>query len=399
MSETAASIAPRVCPSVDQIAKHDRLASLDVFRGITILSMVLVDKPGSWDDLYWPLAHAQWLGWTPTDLVFPFFVFIVGTSLAFSLRKYVAGAEVSPAVYGRIIRRTLMLLALGLALNHFHVLCEYLFGNSQSLELVNWRFPGVLQRIAIVYLLTSLVVLHLTVRVQVLLAITISLGYWALLAWFPDPANYLKNLSREGNLVRLIDQAVIGTNHLYTQGTVEKTDPEGLLSTLPAVVTALLGYWAGLFIQRRGVNVRTVAWLIAGGITSVACGLMWNDLFPISKKLWTSSFVMLTGGAAIIVLAGCLLLFDVWDWRRVAKPFRIVGENAIFVYVASWLAEVLLDVVHWEGASLKEHIYEGLFTNWIHPPQLASLGFAVATVVFWWFVLWLMSSRGWKIAV
>ena len=399
MNDATASTEPRVCSSAEQIAKQDRLASLDVFRGITILSMILVDKPGSWDDLYWPLAHAHWQGWTPTDLVFPFFVFIVGSSLAFSLRKFVAGTDVSPAIYGRIIRRTLLLLALGLVLNHFHLLCEYVFGNSQSLELANWRFPGVLQRIAIVYLLTALIALHLTVRVQLLLAVTISLGYWALLVWLPDPTNYLKNLSPEGNLVRLIDQAVIGTHHLYTQGTVEKTDPEGLLSTLPAVVTALSGYWAGLFIQKHGVSVRTAAWLVAGGISSVACGLMWNDLFPISKKLWTSSFVMLTSGVAIIVLAGCLLLFDVWTWRRVAKPFRIVGENAIFVYVASWLAEVLLDDVHWEGTSLKEHVYEGLFTNWIHSPQLASLGFAVATVVFWWFVLWLMSSRGWKIAV
>jgi predicted acyltransferase len=267
------------------------------------------------------------------------------------------------------------------------------------LALAHWRLPGVLQRIALVYLFTSLIVLHTNVRTQVVVALTFLLGYWGLLTWLPDPADFGKNLSPSGNLVRLVDQTTIGANHLYTQGTVEKTDPEGLLSTIPTIVTALLGFWVALFIQDRGASLQTVRWLLAVGATATVVGLLWGDAFPISKKLWTSSFVMLTAGLATIVFAMCLFLFDVRGWRRAAMPLAIVGVNAIFVYVASWIVEVLLDTLRWQGTTLKSLLYHGLFTNWIQSAQLASLAFAIVTVVFWWLAVWLMSVRGWKVTV
>jgi predicted acyltransferase len=360
--------------------------------------MILVNDPGSWNDIYPQLRHAEWHGWTPTDLVFPFFLFIVGTALAYSLRKYRTGAEISPAVYWRIARRTVVLIALGLFLNRSTSLFNYLLGHADTLDFSNWRFPGVLQRIGLVYLIAALVVLHLGLRAQAVLAGVLLLGYWGLLAWLPSD-NYQENLSSGGNVVRVVDLAVLGKSHMYTQATSELTEPEGLLSTLPAVVTALAGYWAGLFIQRRGINVQTVAWLMAAGAVCVLVGLLWNTALPINKKLWTSSYVVLAAGWALVVLAGSLLKFDIWGWRRIGRAFEVVGVNAILVFVASGLSAVLLSVTHVGEISTKQWLYDNLFTSWIENPELASLGYACATVAFWWLAMWLLSLRGWTLRV
>jgi predicted acyltransferase len=186
---------------------------------------------------------------------------------------------------------------------------------------------------------------------------------------------------------------------MYTRARTEKTDPEGLLSTLPAIVTSLLGYWTGLFIQRRGVNYRTAAILLACGIACAAIGQGWHVYFPVNKKLWTSSFVLLTGGLGMVVLAGCLLKFDIWGWRRLARPFEIVGINAIFVFVASGLLGMWLGRWRIAGMSAHDWIYSNFFTSWLTDPKLASLGFALAVVAFWWIILWIMSRLGWTIRV
>ncbi len=376
-----------------------RLLSLDVFRGLTIVGMILVNNPGSWGNLYWPLGHADWHGWTPTDLIFPFFLFIVGTSLAYSLRKYVSGAEVDAAVYGRIIRRTLVLILLGLGLGVSYRVFSFLAGNVDTIDLSSLRYPGVLQRIAVVYFLVSLLVLYVGVRGQAVLAIGLLFGYWVLLAFLPIPQDYTGNLSRTDNLVRVIDRAVIGDTHMWTRATTEPTDPEGLLSTLPAIATVLLGYWTGLVIQKRGVNMQTVGLLLAVGLVLTMLGLSWGLVLPINKKLWTSSFVALTGGLAMIVLAGCLLKFDVWGWRRLARPWEIVGINAIFVFVASGLVAQLLGVTHVGDMSTHNWLYSKLFTSWIGDSRLASLAFAVTVVTCWWIILWAMSRRGWSVRV
>jgi predicted acyltransferase len=219
------------------------------------------------------------------------------------------------------------------------------------------------------------------------------------LGWLPNPQDYQSNLSPEGNLVRVVDRAVIGEAHMYTQAEREKTDPEGLLSTLPAIVTALLGYWSGLVIQRQGINARTVGLLVAAGAVCTVIGLSWGTLFPINKKIWTSSYVLASGGLAMIVLAACLFLFDVPGWRRLARPWEIVGVNAIFVFVASGLVAILLGQIPVGGVSIHNWLYSNLFTSWIDSPQLASLAYAAATVAAWWFVLWAMARRGWAVRV
>jgi predicted acyltransferase len=179
----------------------------------------------------------------------------------------------------------------------------------------------------------------------------------------------------------------------------EPTEPEGFLSTFPAIVTALIGYWAGLFIQRRGVNYRTVVLLFAFGLTVAAIGQGWDFVFPINKKLWTSSFVLLTGGLGMVCLAVCLLVFDIRGWRHLARPFEIVGINAIFVFVASGLLSMALSRWMIDGMTAKGWIYGHLFTSWISDPKLASLGMALLTVAFWWFVCWVMSRLGWSVRV
>jgi predicted acyltransferase len=261
------------------------------------------------------------------------------------------------------------------------------------------RYPGVLVRIALVYFAASFIVLFLGLRAQIALAAVLLLGYWALLGWLPDPHNYESNLSPAGNVVRIVDHAVIGENHTYTRGQTEKTDPEGLLSTLPAIVTAMFGYWMGLVIQRRGANADTVAILYDVGFLLFALGLIWGHFFPISKKLWTSSFVLLTAGLANVVFAWCFVKCDVWGWRRMARPFEIVGVNAIFVFVASGLVAQLMGIIQVDGASLHGWLYSKLFTSWISEPPLASLAYALATVAVWWLILWAMSRRGWSVRV
>lgn len=402
--------------SSSQPATTRRLLSLDVFRGLTILAMILVNNPGTREnDQYWPLRHADWHIPTPTDLIFPTFLFIVGTSLAYSLRKNrndrpaadvseAAASQrekprIAPAVYWRIASRTLVLMSLGLFLALSGRLLNYLFGNSSTFALSTLRLPGILQRIGIVYCVTALIVLHVRPRGQMVLAATLLLGYWALLAWLPNPYDTEANFSPEGNLVRAVDRAVFTDNHLWTQATSEPTDPEGILGTLPAVVTALFGYWTGLAIQRRGVNWNTVLLLMACGALCISIALVWNPVLPINKKMWTSSFVFLAGGVSIQLAALCLLVFDVWGWRRLAWPFQIAGINAIFVFVATGLLDRFLLRMPVGDLPARQWLYDELFHSWIADPKLASLGFALTMVAFWWLVLWGMSRRGWSISV
>jgi predicted acyltransferase len=390
-------------------ARPSRLLSLDVFRGLTIVAMILVNNPGKWGltHQYWPLAHAEWDGWTPTDLIFPFFLFIVGTSLAYSLRKYRDGATVQSSVYRRIVRRTLLLIFLGWLPFLINQTINVI--NGSPFDLTNMRIPGVLVRIAVVYLFTSLIVLHIPLRGQVVFGVVLLLGYWAVLGLLPKPDDYWGNLSHEGNVAGVVDRAVLGTNHMYSGDRI--VDPEGLLSTFPAIVTALLGYWTGLFIQQRGVNYRTVATLASVGVLLAIVGQTWDLVFPINKKIWTSSYVLLAGGLAMVVLAGCLMKFDIWRWKWLARPWEIVGVNAIFVFVASGLLSSWMNRWRIGNESVHEWIYNNIVSalhspsivslgfDWLTDPKFASLCYALLTVGFWWLVLWIMWRLGWSVRV
>lgn len=390
-------------------SSSDRLLSLDVMRGATIMGMILVNNPGSWSHLYWPLAHAPWHGWTPTDLIFPFFVFMVGVSMAYSFRKFTAEQSKGPALR-KVFQRTFVLILLGLILNSSGQWLGLIAGERSDISFATIRLPGVLQRIALAYLGAALIVMYCAPKVRWIVGLTLLLGYAALLLLLPRGETVTDRLSPGGNVVRVVDLAILGSNHMYTQAQSEKTDPEGLLSTLPAIVTALLGYAVGRHLQRDLPMTRKLLGLLVAGIALAAAGQVWHYIdpahggMPINKKLWTSSFVLLTGGLGTISLVVCLWLFDVagvnsTSLKRIATAFQMVGVNAIFVFVASGIGARVFSMVPWGDTNLKDAYYQSFFVGPLGNNELASLGFALSTVAFWWLILWLMWRKGWSIRV
>lgn len=389
---------------------NNRLLSLDVMRGGTILAMILVNNPGSWEKMYPPLQHAAWHGWTSTDLIFPFFMFMVGVSMAYSFRKYEGATTGKAAALRKVIQRTVILILLGLLLNGSGQILGLLFGSGNGLSFESLRLPGVLQRIALSYCAASLLVLLFTPRVRIVAGIVLLLAYAAMLLLLPRSVEPTQRLSREHNVVRVVDLAVLGANHMYTKSTSEPTDPEGLLSTLPAIVTVLLGFALGRSLQNHLLNSQTLTRLLLVGGLLAAAGQAWHFVdpawggMPINKKLWTSSFVLLTGGLATISLVICLALFDLWGTQskalqRIAWAFKIVGINAIFVFVASGIGARLFGMIPWGESNLRQAYYSALFTNWLGNTELASLGYSLSVVAFWWIVLWIMWRRQWTIRV
>lgn len=403
-------------PAETPAAKPPRLLSLDVMRGLTILAMILVNNPGDWGALYWPLGHADWHGWTPTDLIFPFFLFMVGVAMAYSFAKYTSGdGGPTPAVWLRIVRRVLLLLLLGLALNASGRLIGVPLGMQDSWDWETLRWPGVLQRIGLAYLGASLIVLLVGWRGQVAAAFALLLGYTIALQMLPIMASPSERISQRDNVVREVDVAVIGESHMWTQATSRPTDPEGLLSTLPSIVTVLIGYGTGRFLKGKQLCGRPVSRLFVVGLIVAAVGVAW-DLgphpgwgMPINKALWTPSFVLLTGGLGMATLAVCLLLFDLLGSgstvvRRVATAFEMVGVNAIFVFVASGFVARALTLLKIGDQTVKGWVYENLIVGPLNAaglsnPKLASAAYAAAFVACWWLVLWAVWRKGWTIRV
>ncbi len=362
-----------------ELLKH-RLQSLDAFRGITIAGMILVNNPGSWAHIYPPLRHAEWHGWTPTDLIFPFFLFIVGVAIPFALTKYMDGRS-KRFIYWKIIRRTLVLFALGLFLAGF-----------PKFNLETIRIPGVLQRIAVVYFVASLIFLHTRWKTQALIGTSLLLLYWGLMTFIPVPGYGAGNLSPEGNLAAYIDRALL-RGHLW-KGT---WDPEGILSTIPAIATALAGVLTGHWL-RSGRDRREIAgWMFVAGWMAIIVGLFWGIVFPINKNLWTSSYVIFTAGAALQFLAFCYWLMDVAGYRRWAKPAMVYGVNALAVFVLSGLVARLLIIIKMTAGdgqtiSLKTWLYREVFASWLSPVN-ASLVFALSNILFWWAVMALLYRK------
>ncbi|TWT87250.1 hypothetical protein Mal64_27880 [Pseudobythopirellula maris] len=390
--------------------KAPRLLSLDVMRGATILAMILVNNPGTWSAMYWPLGHATWHGWTPTDLIFPFFLYMVGVAMAYSLRKYEHGAKVDAAVWLRVGRRVAALLALGMLLNSSGRIFGHLLGGADSWNLDTLRWPGVLQRIALAYLGAAAVVLLWKAKLRFATAAALVVGYAALLLLTPTETPFEERLTPEGNIVRAVDLAVIGANHMYTRATSEPTDPEGLLSTLPSIATVLIGFMVGRYLQRRSLCMGVALRLLAAGLALAAVGQAWHTLdpalggMPINKKLWTSSFVLLTGGLGTACLALCLVVFDLVGAkssvvRSTATAFQMVGVNAILVFVGSGLVARLLSMTHVGEATTKGWLYQTLFAGPIGDPKLSSLCFALATVAFWWLIAWGLWRMKWTLRV
>ncbi|CAN5824512.1 DUF5009 domain-containing protein [soil metagenome] len=363
----------------------DRLLSLDVFRGMTIAGMLLVNNPGTWSQIYGPLRHAEWHGWTPTDLIFPFFLFIVGVAMTFSFGKLRERGEPRGALVRKAAGRATILFGLGLLLHGF----------PNYLDLSGLRIPGVLQRIALAYFAATLIVLYLRPRGQLIALAVLLFGYWALQTLVPVPGFGAGVLEPGRDLGAFIDRLVFTEAHLWSQA--RTWDPEGLLSTLPAIGTVLCGVFAGYWLRSSRTPNRRAVGLALAGCAALAIGLTWGSWFPINKSLWTSSYVVFTAGLAGVVLAACYWLVDVRGWHGWAKPFTIYGMNAIAAFFLSGLFARMLTLVRVPSGdasvTLKGYIFNNFFLSWASPVN-ASLAYAITFVLLWLGIMWLFYRRG-----
>jgi predicted acyltransferase len=347
--------------------KNSRLASVDALRGLLVAAMLLVNNPGSWDAVYWPLEHAAWHGCTPTDLIFPSFLFIVGVSLALALGPRLDAGTPPSALRRGVLLRALRILLLGLAL---HALAWWL------MDRPHFRPMGVLQRIAICFGVVGMIALHLKARAQWLLLGAILLGWWALLALGGD-------FSKEGNLASRLDAQLLGPlAYEFDAATGRGHDPEGLLSTLPSSATTLLGLLAGSALRRGHTRA-----LLAGALAALALGGLWSMVLPLNKQLWTSSFVLWTGGWAMLALLALHGLVDRRGWPALGRSF---GVNAIAAYAGAWISTCVLEGLHW-----MRPVYAWGF-EWMTPHTSAhvpSLAFALVFVLCWWLVVKLLDHR------
>ena len=347
----------------------NRLLSLDFFRGFAVAGMILVNNPGSWAHVYPPLLHAKWHGWTATDLIFPFFLFIVGVSitLAFSAKK--ENHLPSRQLHEKIVRRTLILFALGLFLSGFP------FYDFSSI-----RIPGVLQRIAVCYFFASLIFLHGSVKSQVAWTVGLLLIYWAAMQWFPVPGVGAGSYEKGANFSAWVDSLFL-QGHMWS--VTKSWDPEGIFSTVPAISTTLIGVLTGHLLLSEKAGVKKVSLMLGAGCVAIAIGSVWQFWLPINKSLWTSSYALFTGGMAMVVFGVSYYLIDIKGWRRGTGPFCVYGMNAITVFVLSGMVGRLLYEAKWESGdsliTLKEWLLNMLFLPWLSPIN-ASLVYALVFV-------------------
>ncbi len=359
--------------------------SLDVFRGATIAAMILVNNAGDEPNSYWPLRHAEWNGWTPTDLIFPFFLFIVGVAMAYSFSSRLKRGETRQQLLWHILWRGMILFALGLFLNGF----------PNQYHWASWRVYGVLQRIAVCYVISAIIALWMKPRGWIAVALGCLAGYWILMRYVPVPGfgvptRDIPLLDPDRNLVAWLDRKLL-MGHLY-EGT---RDPEGVISTIPAIATSLLGLLTGDGLRSERSAKKKALGLFLFGVLGVIAGEIFNLWFPINKKLWTSSFVIFTAGMALMCLALCYWILDIEQWReRWTKFFLVFGMNAIAAYVFSEAISHTLDHLRAAtGADWQESMYEKFFTP-LGSPANASLLYAVFFVFICWLAMWALYRKG-----
>lgn len=381
--------------------KSARLLAIDVFRGATIALMFIVNNPGSWEHTFAPLQHAYWHGCTPTDWVFPFFLFTVGISASLSLKKYQAGTPSD--MYKKIFIRALKIFLIGLALNAF------LINNYQYL-----RILGVLQRIALAYLFGTIICISFSRKIVALWGVVLALGYWGILVAFSDakhPYGFaltndkgieykMDSTSLANNIVTKVDRAILGDNHVW-KGKGVPFDPEGLVSTIPAVVTVILGFFCGVLIQENKDRRKLVIKMALYGLIALLLSWLWHYGFPINKSLWTSSFVLHTAGIAMIINALFIYVIDVLAFKGWTYPFIVMGMNSILAFVvagvwAKWIGKFkFADPFNAaQNISLGKYFYK----YWFMPlgggdNDISSFLYALGHVLFFWFILWIFYKR------
>ena len=405
-------------PTPIETPSPGRLMSLDVFRGATIASMILVNNPGNWGAIYKPLDHAEWHGWTFTDLIFPFFIWIVGVAIPLSTARRLEQGQSRQQLLMHALRRSAIIIALGFFLNSFLYLIDgSLFRDGFSAWFHNYattvRVPGVLQRIGVCYFIATLIFLGTGIRGQIIWIAALLAGYWVLMivgSWFGWGTG---GLEQHGNFSEYIDNLVLNGKvigvHVWKGG--KTWDPEGIFSTVPAIATCLFGIMTGHLIRSKQTSETKTAWLFAGGNLLLFAGVMMDVWLPINKKLWTSSYSVFMAGMAMNCFAVCYWLVDVQGWRKWAKPFAIYGMNAIAVFMMAGLLGRILPTIKVATASgkkigLQSYLYDTLFAPFASPgtapffgflasPKNASLMWALMYVTGLFLVSYVMYRRKW----
>ena len=441
---------------------QNRLVSLDVFRGMTIAGMVLVNNPGG-SPVYWPLDHAEWNGLTPTDWIFPFFLFIVGVSISISLGKRIAEKPDAKA-YWKIVSRAASIYLLGAALSIVPFFQFQATDAPDPLKMMIWlafsaallflllrnykvaaalaavgllgiagmnlagynvvpynygtlRIFGVLQRISVCYLVTSLIFLHTTWKQQVAIAVALLLGYWLLMTTIPVPGCEITSVSDKAcNLAAYIDRMILTENHIWRSGKVY--DPEGILSTIPAIVTTISGVLTGTWLVRKDEfrmmndksmpegnssfiihysSLNKVSGMFFFGVILLALGMIWNSYFPLNKAMWTSSYVFATTGLALLVLGSCYWLIDIKGYKAWAKPFVIFGVNALALFVFTGIFARMIAAYRVTGedgqlVSIQRWVMQHIYLP-ITQPIDASVAFAISFILLWLFLMWLLYRK------
>ena len=368
-----------------------RLLSLDFFRGATVAAMILVNNPGSWGHIYAPLKHAPWHGCTPTDLIFPFFLFIVGVSITYAMGSKKADPALHKQMLLKAFKRALILFGLGLFLSLYP---KVFTAPIEAFQTV--RIPGVLQRIALVFFFATLIFLKNSEKNIFRIFIGLLAFYWVMMTFVPVPHVGYANLEKETNLGAWIDRSLLTEAHLYKAA--KTWDPEGLFSTIPAIATGLFGVMVGLWLRRKDKDEATkIAWLFSAGTVATVLGLVWDLQFPMNKALWTSSFVLFTGGLATIVLALSYWIIDVQRYTRFTTPFVVYGLNAITVFFLSGLLPRTLNLIRvtmpdGSETGAQSWLYQSFYVPHFSPIN-ASLAWALTQILFWFIILYIMYKK------
>ncbi|QEC67861.1 DUF5009 domain-containing protein [Panacibacter ginsenosidivorans] len=364
---------------------NQRFTALDVFRGMTICFMIIVNTPGNGETTFAPLQHAKWNGFTPTDLVFPSFMFAVGNAMSFVMSKW--GNMSTGAVMGKIFKRTIIIFLLGYLMYWFPFVRQNDAGNIILAPIANTRIFGVLQRIALGYCAASLLVYFLKPRTVIIISVAILLLYWPVMLLFGDAAD---PLSLHGNAVLKLDTWLIGENHLY-RGEGFPFDPEGLLSTFPSIVNVVAGYFVGRYLQKKGNTFEGLAKLLMTGFVLFIIAYWWNLGFPINKKLWTSSFVLNTVGLDCMILACIIYFVDFLGKTKGVYFFQVFGRNPLFIYLLSELTVIILWIIPVGDLSLFQWIYQNIFAH--AGAYIGSFLFAVTYMLFCWSIGYILDKK------
>lgn len=382
-----------------------RYRSLDIFRGATVCLMILVNNPGSWGHIYSPLKHAKWHGLTPTDLVFPFFLFAVGNAMAFVIPRLQQQGDA--AFWKKIIKRTLIIFGIGLFLN-WYPFFRNVDGNFQFINWVNPENPtkgvrvlGVLQRIALCYFFASIIVYYLKPKAAWFVSLLLLLAYWAI-CLIGNPAD---PYSMEGWYGNIIDKAVLGAAHMY-KGEGVPFDPEGLLSTIPAIVQVVFGYFVGMYIKNNGGSIapateenpaiyKMLSGLFVAGIGFLVTGFCWDMVFPINKKIWTSSYVVYVNGLAIITIATMIYLVEVKKAKGfLGRFFEVFGKNPLFIFALSaFLPKTAALFKSSDGTTAWNWLYKKVLIHTPGAPENGSLLYAICVIIFMWAICWWLDKK------